>query len=601
MRLRTLGRPDTPEPRTPVSARPESWPHIHAHELDDFFRDLRAGVVALEDAYARRELASALEDASVCAPLGPRLVQAYRALLDERPLDDPEHRRRTTVHALLDQTKAEIFHIEHWWNAELVEERDGAWQRATPLPAEPEADGPPALPFDGRHRVRIAEGVAEPVLLRLDQVVAARFWGIGFVFDDPDVTDELANRLAFQTARHLERDLLDLRRLLRRILRAETGRFPSLIPEREARAFEQLMLDVLNEHTACARQAPLIEDYSQKTDLRVRYPWLDRRRGARVQVTAIADPERHLDKLADIRRVGQFVILSPLTLARFVDTEVHDGAHEHLAPDVLGAFWEQLPGRPMDVGALAQMLRRMLFDALPRRDDPRGPVAALPPAVRAVLRAFVAHEARRSTEELRAWEARHGPYRGGADGRLRERGPRRLPESARKDWAALSAALTPGTRVVTRTTSCSPRGVHVVLPEHADAPGWVPRDELAWDRFAPGGADPEVDEQREAVVAAIDADLGLVNLSFRRAQADPWQTAGVADWAPGTIVQGTVRNPAHYGVFVELAPGVVGLVHVSNLTQPPESHSAGSSLPVQVERVDLERRRIALRPADPNA
>ena len=93
---------------------------------------------------------------------------------------------------------------------------------------------------------------------------------------------------------------------------AQTVRNPSLI----------LLIGLLsacsttsNEHEHHARIAPLHEDFLEKTDIRVRYPGLKRRRGARIQVTQIADYELHDEKVSRIRASNEFVILSPRTLA----------------------------------------------------------------------------------------------------------------------------------------------------------------------------------------------------------------------------------------------------------------------------------------------
>ena len=90
-----------------------------------------------------------------------------------------------------------------------------------------------------------------------------------------------------------------------------------LTPERR---FEHLILDILNEDDRHAKVAPLVEDFLEKTDLRVKYPGLRRKRGGRVQVTSIVAPELHETKLEAIKLAEEFVFLSPLSLAEFVDS-----------------------------------------------------------------------------------------------------------------------------------------------------------------------------------------------------------------------------------------------------------------------------------------
>lgn len=87
-------------------------------------------------------------------------------------------------------------------------------------------------------------------------------------------------------------------------------------------------------------------------------------------------------------------------------------------------------------------------------------------------------------------------------------------------------------------------------------------------------------------------------LSVRLAHADPWLT--VTDWlSPGQLVGGVVTAVQPYGVFVELQPGVTGLLHQSNLPawcKRPigDAFWPGDAVKVVVQQIDLQQRRIAL-------
>jgi small subunit ribosomal protein S1 len=92
---------------------------------------------------------------------------------------------------------------------------------------------------------------------------------------------------------------------------------------------------------------------------------------------------------------------------------------------------------------------------------------------------------------------------------------------------------------------------------------------------------------------------GRVALSLRALAPDPWATA--AERFPvGTTVRGTVRRLEPFGAFVELAPGVDGLVHVSRLaldrrvSHPRQVVSPGEAVEVTVVEVDAAKRRIGL-------
>ncbi|HET6150961.1 MAG TPA: S1 RNA-binding domain-containing protein, partial [Polyangia bacterium] len=93
-----------------------------------------------------------------------------------------------------------------------------------------------------------------------------------------------------------------------------------------------------------------------------------------------------------------------------------------------------------------------------------------------------------------------------------------------------------------------------------------------------------------------------VALSLKALAADPWEEAA-ARFPEGTRVAGTVTRVEPFGAFVELAPGVEGLVHVSALgggkplRHAREGAKPGERLEVTVIAVDRERRRLSLAPA----
>src|SRR5206468_6700164 len=113
----------------------------------------------------------------------------------------------------------------------------------------------------------------------------------------------------------------------------------------------------------------------------------------------------------------------------------------------------------------------------------------------------------------------------------------------------------------------------------------------------------QVGQEIEAQVVALEptsgGGRGRIGLSLRALAPDPWVTA-VERFPPGTTVRGTVRRLEAFGAFVELAPGVDGLVHVSRLaldrrvTHPRQVVALGDVVDVTVLGVDTEKRRIAL-------
>lgn len=377
----------------------DAWPTLQYWELDDFFRDLRAGVVALEEAFHARRLEERLLDTALTELVGPDIVETYERLAGA--VDEPHAGlRQETVHGLLDQAREETFNIHQWCDARVAGQRVAA-------PDLDEAAGADRVESRQIRLIAARLGGGPEEFLRLDQVISLRFWGVGFQFEDPEDSNHVARLVAARTASRLARDLRHLQKVLRRFRPSDPAARPRLVPRPEERGFEQLMLDILNEERRCARPAPLSEDFLEKTDIRVRYPGLDRRRGGRVQVTQITDTMRHEEKLGRIRKLDQFVILSPLALARFINREVHqdDDRERVLQHFDLDAFWRCLPNQPTDIDQLAYTIKRLLLEPLrtPRR-NPRGPVALVPWALKQIVRIYVQHDTFRATDRLRAHE-----------------------------------------------------------------------------------------------------------------------------------------------------------------------------------------------------
>jgi small subunit ribosomal protein S1 len=99
-------------------------------------------------------------------------------------------------------------------------------------------------------------------------------------------------------------------------------------------------------------------------------------------------------------------------------------------------------------------------------------------------------------------------------------------------------------------------------------------------------------------VLDIDRERQRISLGLKQTQSDPWQQV-VEAYNEGDVVQGKVTKVVTFGAFVEIMPGVEGLVHISELAQhhvenPREVVSQGDTVNVKIIEVDAERRRLSL-------
>ncbi len=97
----------------------------------------------------------------------------------------------------------------------------------------------------------------------------------------------------------------------------------------------------------------------------------------------------------------------------------------------------------------------------------------------------------------------------------------------------------------------------------------------------------------------IDHEGKKISLGMKQLQPDPWN--GISDrYPPGTVLRGRVRNITNFGVFVEIEPGIDGLVHISDLSwtkrvrHPSEIVKKGQELDIVILNIDEKERRISL-------
>ena len=123
--------------------------------------------------------------------------------------------------------------------------------------------------------------------------------------------------------------------------------------------------------------------------------------------------------------------------------------------------------------------------------------------------------------------------------------------------------------------------------------------DMAWRRVNHPSDVVNVGDTVKVQIIRINPDTQRISLGMKQLQSDPWQ--GIeAKYPVGTRFSGTITNIADYGAFVELEPGVEGLIHVSEMswtkknTHPGKIVSTSQQVDVQVLEVDPNKRRISL-------
>jgi small subunit ribosomal protein S1 len=123
--------------------------------------------------------------------------------------------------------------------------------------------------------------------------------------------------------------------------------------------------------------------------------------------------------------------------------------------------------------------------------------------------------------------------------------------------------------------------------------------DIAWRRINHPSEVLSVGETVEVQVIRFNAETQRISLGMKQLQEDPWEAAK-SNFTVGNIVKGRVTNITDYGAFIELADGVEGLVHVSEMSwtkknvHPGKIVSTSQEVDVMVLDVDMEKRRISL-------
>jgi small subunit ribosomal protein S1 len=128
--------------------------------------------------------------------------------------------------------------------------------------------------------------------------------------------------------------------------------------------------------------------------------------------------------------------------------------------------------------------------------------------------------------------------------------------------------------------------------------GLIHISELSWSHVNHPSEVVSIGDTVRVKVLDIDRDRQRISLGLKQTQEDPWQRV-LNEYKEGDVVDGKVTKIVAFGAFVQILPGVEGLVHISELAQhhvesPAEVVRPGDELKVKILEVDDSRRRLSL-------
>ncbi len=165
-------------------------------------------------------------------------------------------------------------------------------------------------------------------------------------------------------------------------------------------------------------------------------------------------------------------------------------------------------------------------------------------------------------------------------------------------WERVAEKYPPGSVIEGKVRNIANYGAFVEIEEGID--GLLHVSDLSWTKKI--GHPSELLKKGEsvrAVVLSVDQEKQRIALGLKQMQEDPWVTVIPENYRPGMVVKGHVTKIANFGVFVELEPGLEGLLHISEISdqkieKPEDELKVGQEMDVKILRVDSEERKIGL-------
>src|SRR3989339_1505490 len=165
-------------------------------------------------------------------------------------------------------------------------------------------------------------------------------------------------------------------------------------------------------------------------------------------------------------------------------------------------------------------------------------------------------------------------------------------------WESIEEKIHVGDKVSGRVVSLTDYGAFIEIEKGIE--GLIHNSEMSWTQHIKHPSQVvAMGQVVEAVILSLDKEEKKISLGIKQLEPDPWESL-MQKYPVGSKHSGIARNLTNFGVFVELEPGVDGLVHISDLSwtkkirHPGEVVKKGERLDVTVLGVDVDQRKISL-------
>jgi small subunit ribosomal protein S1 len=172
-----------------------------------------------------------------------------------------------------------------------------------------------------------------------------------------------------------------------------------------------------------------------------------------------------------------------------------------------------------------------------------------------------------------------------------------LRQTLANPWELIAQQFPKGTKIVGKVRNMTSYGAFVQIQDDID--GMIHVSDMSWTRKINHPSEVlQRGQEVEAVILDIDPAQQRISLGMRQLMDDPWSSIG-QHYHVGDVVEGKVTKLASFGAFVELANGVDGLIHISQLSGERVNRvrdvvNVGDTVKARVVKIDAEERRIGL-------
>src|SRR5215468_662197 len=165
-------------------------------------------------------------------------------------------------------------------------------------------------------------------------------------------------------------------------------------------------------------------------------------------------------------------------------------------------------------------------------------------------------------------------------------------------WDKVAERYPPGAVVTGVVRNLTNYGAFIEIEEGID--GLLHVSDMSWvKKVAHPSEVVQKGDKVTCVVLNVDQERKRIALGLKQMNNDPWEGDIPGRYHPGDLKKGKVTKLTNFGVFVELEPGLEGLLHISELSDhkvesPEEVVKVGDEIEVRVLRVDVGERKIGL-------